>query len=251
MSLPGIIREAYNWIVGTMERLMTNYRSSQEDIKVCLVGHSRGATAAIALANRLSEPAIRIAVSRTLRAPIRVHFVGLYDTVNRSTVSIDPDMRNVRQAFHARRRNISTDPERGSRGSFGVVEVPQALREEFDTSHGGVGGNPGFFTPLDARFADLYCNAWTFLLTQEQIDQMFGTGLFGGHKYTPLAGDAWVQRKAALRRFWVESQRADQFVRNGAAGAGLILNSATTWHPYGDEQERWWRQLHAILASEN
>jgi pimeloyl-ACP methyl ester carboxylesterase len=248
-GLSKTIDDANSWIIRSIERLISKYRCGQQEVKVCLVGHSRGAAAGIALANRLNDPTNVRAVSRSLRAPIQVHFLALYDTVNRSPLSIDCKLTNVKHCFHACRQNISMDPEKGSRGSFGLVKVPGASPAQFDTSHGGIGGDPGFFTRLDDPVADLYCNAWTFLLSQLDLDKMFGTGFFGRHKYTSLAGEERVRRKAALRRFWNESMRANEFVRNGAASAGLTLGSCTACRPFPEEHEKRWNELHAELSS--
>ena len=248
-NLPAIITSAYEWIIDSMEYLMKHWSLPQGKVKVVLVGHSRGATAAIALANKLKKGGIRVASSKSVVAPVNVHFMGLYDTVNRSSTSIDTDLSNVTFCYHATRMKISTDPDLGSRGSFGLVNVPEAIKDSFDTSHGGIGGDPGFFTNLDESFADLYCNAWTCMLYQDELNEMYGTGIFGGNRYTELVGDAYEKRKVKLLRFWTDCKRADAFIRGKAGIAGLVFSSKMTHRPYQDGYMSEWTRLHGYITS--
>lgn len=106
-----------------------------ENIKICIVGHSRGGLVAVMVAERL----------RLLRLP--VYFMGLYDAVDRASCSIGCDastITNTQHVYHARR-----DPRMESRGSFGNDAVMPAgtswyHEQFFMTSHGGIGGSPEF-----------------------------------------------------------------------------------------------------------
>lgn len=127
-DLSGIIDEVFEFVVSQTDRLVRETGCAQSDVKICLVGHSRGCVAAIKVANRLNDPgivslrdAVRVSLSR-LRAPVAVPFIGLYDTVNRSLVDIDVAMPNVAAGIHTRRKNRSWS---GSRFSFDTVEIPR------------------------------------------------------------------------------------------------------------------------------
>jgi len=128
-DLSGIIDEVFEFVVSQTDRLVRETGCAQSDVKICLVGHSRGCVAAIKVANRLNDPgivslrdAVRVSLSR-LRAPVAVPFIGLYDTVNRSLVDIDVAMPNVAAGIHTRRKNRSWS---GSRFSFDTVEIPRS-----------------------------------------------------------------------------------------------------------------------------
>jgi len=120
--------------------------SASGDVRVVLVGHSRGGLIAAWIANELS------------RFGVPVYFMGLYDAVDRAinldpfnppegsafAMDIDPDtLSNVFYTYHALR-----DPRMKSRTSFGNT-ARKILNEEvhvyeerlFQTSHGGIGGS--------------------------------------------------------------------------------------------------------------
>jgi hypothetical protein len=248
-NLGATMTEVFDWVVSSMEYLMKKWSLPQNKVKVVLVGHSRGATGVIGVANKLKKGGNRVAVSPSVVAPVNVHFMGLYDTVNMSVFSVDTVMSNVTHCYHARRMHISTDPDLGSRGSFGLVSVAQAQTKSFDTSHGGIGGDPGFFENLDGYFKDLYCNAWTFTLYQNELNEMYGTGLFGGNRYEELTGDDYLRRKPKLYRFWQDSKRADNFIRGGAGIASLVFSSKMTHRPYPDGYAGYWERLHGFMTS--
>ena len=215
----------FEFIVGSMEDLMKRRSLPQSKVKVCLVGHSRGCTAAIAIANALKKGGRRVAASKSVVAPINVHFMGLYDTVNRSSTEfIDTVMSNVTNCYHATRMHISTDPELGSRGSFGLVSVGQAITKSFDTSHGGIGGDPGFFTESGWQLCGSYCNAWTCMLYQDELNDKYGTRLFGGNRYDKLTGDDYYEAESANTPVLERFKRADAYIRRGA-GSQLGFSS--------------------------
>lgn len=101
------------------------------EVKVCLVGHSRGGLVAIEVARAL------------MRHRLRVHFLGLFDAVDRAVLTDGGVIENVVTTYHAVR-----DPAVGSRRLFGNTGMrtrnPAAelyWQETFFTSHGGVGGD--------------------------------------------------------------------------------------------------------------
>ena len=255
-----IIKVVSEWVVGRMDAIMSETACRQEDIRVCLVGHSRGCVAAICVANALRQGGLLIANRPKLKPPIAVHFMGLYDAVDRAPIpSPDTVLSNVAHCYYARRQKISTNPARGSRGTFGQVEVartdrPGGHQMHFDTSHGGVGGDPGFFQSLTG-ISDHYCNTLTLVKTREELAKEYGYARHGGSEnieldepvplYVPLEGTERLQRIAAIKHFLSESGAADAYIRAGAMQEGLRFRSKPTKHlPYGsnDETETLWKK---------
>ncbi|MCB9267550.1 MAG: DUF2235 domain-containing protein [Lewinellaceae bacterium] len=101
-------------------------KATENKLRICLIGHSRGAYACIAIAYKL---------------PLPVYFMGLYDAVDRHFTSgdIDPNIiRNVDYVAHALR-----SPKVESRTSFGNTgkfTEGKKMEMEFFTTHGGIGG---------------------------------------------------------------------------------------------------------------
>lgn len=95
---------------------------------VSLVGHSRGGLIAITVARSLACHGVR------------VHFLGLYDAVDRA-IQVDGErITNVDHTVHARRH-----PAMNSRSTFGNTGTESAGDYDqrfFLTSHGGIGGSP-------------------------------------------------------------------------------------------------------------
>jgi hypothetical protein len=101
---------------------------SMNDVKVVIIGHSRGGLAATVLAKMLSPI-------------VKVYFLGLYDSVDRQPCLDGQTVENVHVVYHARR-----NPEMGSRSYFGNTSVEYktdlAPNEKFfNTTHGGIGGD--------------------------------------------------------------------------------------------------------------
>jgi len=163
----------YEWLRGLC--------SSTPDHCLVLVGHSRGGAGCVELARRLQQDSVR------------VHFMGLYDAVDRtmsSDVAAENVPANVVTLYHAMR-----DPRVGSRTSFGncAKQVSSQTKYEwkyFWGTHGAVGGSPE-----------------TGGTTQSK--------LFGANRtsYTSLTPQ---QEATAVKE-------ADLFVRTGARGAGVPL----------------------------
>jgi hypothetical protein len=98
------------------------------DVKIVLIGHSRGCLATTVLAKMLSPI-------------VQVYFMGLYDSVDRNGCLDSTTIENVKYVYHAMRSD-----EMGSRGTFGHSSTKHAsdvnyTSKSFYTSHGGSGGD--------------------------------------------------------------------------------------------------------------
>jgi hypothetical protein len=98
------------------------------DVKIVLIGHSRGCLATTVLAKMLSPI-------------VQVYFMGLYDSVDRNACFDSTTIENVKYVYHAMRSD-----EMRSRGSFGHSSTKHASdviysSKSFYTSHGGSGGD--------------------------------------------------------------------------------------------------------------
>lgn len=111
------------------------YKGYRQDLKIaekireanicfCLVGHSRGGAIATSVAERI---------------PVPVHFLGLFDSVDRALLLLTGEVENVRYTYHALRH-----PSLNSRNSFGNSPTKSQqyyASKYFKTSHGGIGGD--------------------------------------------------------------------------------------------------------------
>jgi pimeloyl-ACP methyl ester carboxylesterase len=173
---------------------------SMDDIKIVLVGHSRGGLAATVLAKMLAPV-------------IRVYFLGLYDSVSRQPCLDGSTVENVQHVFHAMR-----DPETGSRPSFGNTSTQFSrgtdyYQQKFTTSHGGIGGDY-VSDPKRASFgSDTACLVRPDFV---EVQTHYGTTL--------------VDNRAALTKKLhrpIEeicddgSKKADLYIREGARRMGL------------------------------
>lgn len=98
------------------------------DVRLVIIGHSRGGLAATVLAKMLSPI-------------IKVYFLGLYDAVDRQPCLDSLVVDNVHIVYHARRH-----PDMNSRWYFGNTSLqykPDLIWQEkfFYTTHGGIGGD--------------------------------------------------------------------------------------------------------------
>jgi hypothetical protein len=253
LSMGPILIEVTHWILDQMERLMRSDGCTQRECKIAIAGHSRGASAAIGVANRLASNDMGFFARRTaVTAPVQVEYVGLYDTVDRSLFTgQDVSMPNVTACRHARRRNRSWN---GSRWSFGTVDTgPRFPAHDFDTAHGGIGGDPGYFTRLGGVASDYYCNALELILTQEELTRQYGYVSVRGvplhPRYSPLSGLAAQRRRAFLLGSIRNVQAADTYIRNGAISAGFRLPNVTPLKQYGEGEDHLWQRLTAAGRS--
>ena len=235
-EMGGIVAEATQWVATSAVELLKS-GTRQEEIRVCLVGHSRGAVAAMEVASRLKNYK-----SAGLNGPIRVRFVGLYDAVDRSTLSFSgADLSNVDDLSHAVRQNRRFS---GSRWSFGTVDVRRGRvneYKEFDTAHGGVGGDPGYFDDLTGVAQDTYCNALTLVLSDAELLKRYGNmavpdpsgrdNVVLVPRYEQLKGAARDRRVEELLTRWRASWEADVWIRAAAtASCGADRLAATSPH---------------------
>jgi hypothetical protein len=169
--------------------------------RVSLVGHSRGGLVAILAARRLGIP---------------IHFLGLYDAVDRH---VGPPggggiPGNVRHVCHAvRHPSVRSRPYFGHTGRHcdaGVLYYHECL---FRATHGGVGGAP--HGGANERRAAI-------VLTVAAAT----AGLIAGPPGAVLAG-AWAWRAirvaVSLDVDRAESQRADRWMRSEARAFGLPI----------------------------
>ena len=242
LAMPGLVDEVTTWVLRTAsERIRQGLR--QEDIQICLVGHSRGAVAAIAVAERLSNfrQVGALVPPNAAKCPVRVRFLGLYDAVDLSMVSPDLSLKNVDAVAHAVREN--RDWFVGTRGWFGTVRVSGSAPRLYNTAHGGIGGDPGFFTDLSSLTDDMYSNALQLVLSDAELLRKYGTiGLYGPNGYVltteprfkQLTGTAQTRRIGQLLEHWAESWAADEFIRREAKTScrAAIFNHTSPHRPW-------------------
>jgi hypothetical protein len=175
---------------------------STDQVKIVLVGHSRGGLVATMLARMLSPV-------------VRVYFLGLYDSVGREACLDGAVIENVKIVFHARR-----SPDVGSRAMFGNTSTQHKVEhyEEsfFYTSHGGIGGDFVADPKAVSMFGDSSCTA-------RPDTRIVSTGhgetitVDNRHPLTKRFGKPIEQICAEGR------DNADAFIRNGAKRYGLPL----------------------------
>ena len=175
---------------------------STDQVRIVLVGHSRGGMVATVLARMLSPL-------------VRVYFMGLYDSVDREPCLDGSLIENVRIVFHARR-----NPDVGSRGTFGnsstQYRVDHYEEQFFYTSHGGIGGDFIADPRAVSTFGDSSCTA----RPDTRVVNMGrgGTSVVDNrHPLTRRFGKPIEQICAEGR------DQADAFIRNGARRFGLPL----------------------------
>jgi hypothetical protein len=125
-------------------QMLASQPLTTDDIRIVLIGHSRGGLVVTELARMLSPI-------------VRVYFMGLYDSVDREGCLDGMSVENVKYVAHARR-----NPEVHSRTYFGntslkYIGVDHAEERFFYTSHGGIGGS--FITQPNevSTFGDSSC----------------------------------------------------------------------------------------------
>ncbi len=171
----------------------TAFALENQTVRIVLVGHSRGAAIVIAAAPRLWLP---------------VYFMGLYDSVDRTSDLDASFIHNTYQTYHAIR-----DPEFGSRSSFGNsvdsgsrtstpvrVSSGHYHQEYFATAHGGVGGD---FAPATGLTADFSCSSDSL---RDSIERSVG-----GSGVAARCADA--------------TAAADRYIRNGARRCAITFTS--------------------------
>jgi hypothetical protein len=130
--------------VTVTQPMLQNQPLTTDDVRVVLIGHSRGGLVTTALARMLSPV-------------VKVYFMGLYDSVDRQSCLDGMNVVNVKYVAHARRH-----PDVKSRTSFSNTSLNYAGVQQFEerffyTSHGGIGGS--FITSKNevSAFGDSAC----------------------------------------------------------------------------------------------
>lgn len=183
-------------------QLLQSQPLSIEDVKVVLIGHSRGGLAATVLAKMLSPL-------------VKVYFLGLYDSVDRQPCLDGMVVENVHIAYHARRH-----PEMNSRWYFGNTSVQYKsdlpVQEAFfHTTHGGIGGD---FVD-DPNQISLGSDATCVPYGKQKIATRAGVREID--RTHPVA----KREGRPINRICEEGKRsADRFIRDGAKLYGLPVN---------------------------
>ncbi len=173
------------------------------DIKIILIGHSRGCMATTILAKMLSPI-------------VKVYFMGLYDSVDKNICFDSTLIENVQYVYHAIRNN-----EVRSRGIFGHSSITHSsdvvyVQKSFYTSHGGIGGDYVKDPKKASAFGDSSC-----IPQPEQIKIYSSDGDYrivnNIHPLTKRFGKP-------INEICEDGRTsADAFIRNGARERGLPL----------------------------
>ena len=114
-------------IADSAEKWLFKAIADNPGAKICIIGHSRGATIATQIAASLN------------RAEVTVEFLGLYDAVDMAMgTKADYIPLNVKKAAHAMRH-----PDLGSRNGWGNssrASTESHLEKKFTATHGSIGG---------------------------------------------------------------------------------------------------------------
>lgn len=266
------ILDGVRWVLDEIQNLIMQ-GIKQENIKLNLVGHSRGGFGVLKIAEMLQSRSTWWSEAKSLNRPvesqmhglkrvieskknisypIKINFIGLYDAVD-STAGIDINIstQNVRMLANAVRKSANIknriDAEFFKSTSrpymFKSLLVLPWAHESFDTSHGGIGGDPGFFEdPYSlADLTDLYCNAMPIILTENELkirDRWWTKTL------TP---ELKLNRIMELKNYWKNSQAADNYIRNRALMAGVPLIGSSLFVPWHSSKEEYGRRLKMLI----
>ncbi len=247
-----ITEDALRWFCDRSNIL----RENQDDVKICIIGHSRGALSAIQFANALNSGHRilneKIRFSQTWRLPITVDFLGLYDAVDRDISGYDTTengLRSTQTLYHARRKEIGWS---GTRATFSSIDISKAnYCQDFDTSHGGIGGDPGLFTPFGLT-EDNYCSALTLILNLSEMNQYGGVRVadLSNPRYAPITDSIQRRHRAnQIKSYLQNSIDADKYIRTGALAAQMPLSRTSPHIPYDNGQERWWQRLQIVFSN--
>jgi hypothetical protein len=171
------------------------------DVRIVLVGHSRGCLATTALAKMLSPI-------------VQVYFMGLYDSVDRNQCLDSTVIENVKYVYHAMRSD-----EMGSRSSFGhssTIAGPGVVltKKSFYTSHGGIGGDYVSDPKKATVTGDSSC-------IPQPAQRVYGYEDSQVVDNTPALSKIFGKPINAICEDGKRS--ADAFIRNGAMEKGLPL----------------------------
>jgi hypothetical protein len=149
----------------------------RSDLKICIVGHSRGGLIAIEVARELS------------RHGYPVFFMGLYDAVDMAMFHEGDMVTNAEVTYHALRHPALRS--RSSWGNTGRDHHARYYERHFMTSHGGIGGDP--VLEEDGAFSDYSCDTTTL---RAKIMAALGTDLGELCQTQSSEADRWIRRGA-------------------------------------------------------
>ena len=132
--------------VTVTQPMLKNQPLTTDDVRIVLIGHSRGGL-------------VTTAIARMLSPVVKVYFMGLYDSVDREGCLDGMDVVNVKIVAHARRHPDVKSRTYFKNTSLNYSDVEQKEERFFHTSHGGIGGS--FITnPKEvSTFGDSSCLA--------------------------------------------------------------------------------------------
>jgi hypothetical protein len=173
------------------------------DVKIILIGHSRGCIATTVLAKMLSPI-------------VQVYFMGLYDSVDRNNCFDGSTIENVQYVYHAMRND-----EIRSRGTFGHSSTKFAsdvvyVSKSFYTSHGGVGGDYVSDPKKATMTGDISC------IPQPSERKVYS----GDGDYQIVDNTHPLSRRFGkpINDICEDGKKsADNFIRNGAKERGLPI----------------------------
>lgn len=183
------------------ENMLANQPLTTDDVRVVLIGHSRGGLAVTALARMLSPL-------------VRVYFMGLYDSVDRQGCLDGMNVENTKYVAHARRHPEVKSRSYFSNTSLKYIGVDHAEERFFYTSHGGIGGS--FITDKKevSMFGDSSCLPTITTHTEE------------GETLELINNPALVKKlgKKMDQVCTDGSTEADQFIRTQAKKYGIPIS---------------------------
>jgi hypothetical protein len=143
--------------VTVTQPMLNSQPLTTEDVRIVLIGHSRGGL-------------VTTAIARMLSPVVKVYFMGLYDSVDREGCLDGMDVVNVKIVAHARRHPDVKSRTYFKNTSLNYSDVEQKEERFFHTSHGGIGGS--FITnPKEvSTFGDSSCLAT--ITTQTRAGQI-------------------------------------------------------------------------------
>ncbi len=161
-DVDNITERAWDALVRDLRRL-----GDSTEIRIVLVGHSRGGHIVVDLAKRLQRthvgdftPAFRDPMAANTNPRYQVHFMGLYDAVDMTWNGDNTDTipANIRYYAHAMR-----SPDVGSRSSWGnagwdVMSTEEHRTRFFRATHGSIGGAPPSACSSDLALISDQCN---------------------------------------------------------------------------------------------
>ncbi|HEX6429021.1 MAG TPA: hypothetical protein VF008_15100 [Niastella sp.] len=186
--------------VTVTQPMLNSQPLTTNDVRIVLIGHSRGGLVTTALARMLSPV-------------VKVYFMGLYDSVDREGCLDGMDVVNVKIVAHARRHPDVKSRTYFKNTSLKYIDVEQKEEQYFYTSHGGIGGS--FITnPREvSTFSDSSCLATISTQTRAgRIEMINNPALVQklGKKMDQVCAEG--------------SQEADKFIRAQAMKYGIPVS---------------------------